>query len=128
MDKLKPCPFCGDEARIKDGMRTDGNIIYKTKCVQCVGCGAKTQEKISCGYYSLHFTDEEAIEAWNRRKPLEEIVEQLEKYKELECDDIDDDIDEEVEDAEELYELGRSQGKFEAYLNAIEIVKKGGAV
>ena len=57
---------------------------------------------------------------------VKSVVEQLEKYKELECDDIDDDIDEAVEDAEELYDIGRSQGRLEAYLNAIEIVKSGG--
>ena len=56
---------------------------------------------------------------------IDKVAEQLEEYKNLECDDIDDDIDEEVEDAEELYDIGRSQGRLEAYLNAIEIVKGG---
>lgn len=68
--KLKPCPFCGGEATIKEGKRNDANVTYKTKYVQCVGCGTKTQEKISDGYYGLYCTDEEISELWNTRKPI----------------------------------------------------------
>lgn len=48
MIELKPCPFCGGNAYIGNG-RT---------WVRCVECGAET------GCYD---TEEEAIEAWNRR-------------------------------------------------------------
>lgn len=47
--KLKPCPFCGGEARFAN---TDENWIA------CVDCGAET---------TFFDTKEEAIEAWNRR-------------------------------------------------------------
>lgn len=38
----------------------------------------------------------------------------------------DDDCEEELLDGEEIYDEGRSQGRFEAYHKAIEIVDKGG--
>ena len=38
----------------------------------------------------------------------------------------DSDEDPELSDAEEIYDEGRSQGRFEAYHRAIEIVEKGG--
>lgn len=66
------------------------------------------------------FSDKNFAE-WIASQPtvydIDKIVQQLEGFKELECGDTDDDI--------ELYELGRSQGKLEAYLNAIEIIKDG---
>ncbi len=51
MSKLKPCPFCGGEARLQS--------FYKDHCVYCRKCNASTMK-----YYP---TKEEAIEAWNRR-------------------------------------------------------------
>lgn len=50
LPRLKPCPFCGAEARMEEAVI--GNIIY------CSWCGAEMR-----GYAS----DEEAAEAWNRR-------------------------------------------------------------
>lgn len=60
MDKLKPCPFCGGEARlfVNDGVR-----------VFCTECGASTEILID----TLHPTGitgnatKSVIEAWNRR-------------------------------------------------------------
>lgn len=57
---------------------------------------------------------------------IDKVVEQL---KELKAQDYDDSDEEpEWEDIENVYEDGRSQGRYEAYHRAIEIVKKGGAV
>ena len=54
MDKLKPCPFCGGEARLwhpKEYGITLGSV-------KCNSCGASTES----------FTDDDsAIEAWNTR-------------------------------------------------------------
>ena len=62
--KLKPCPFCGGEARWAND---DKNWI------ECSYCRVETR----------YCEDtQEAIEAWNRRKPLEDIVEQLEELAE----------------------------------------------
>lgn len=48
MEQLKPCPFCGGEAYFYEFER----------CIGCLNCGVET--------VSYH-TEEEAIEAWNRR-------------------------------------------------------------
>lgn len=52
MFKLKPCPFCGGEAQIL--------IIKEQKfhSVRCIKCRTLTD---------IYETEEEAIEAWNRR-------------------------------------------------------------
>jgi Lar family restriction alleviation protein len=62
-DKLLSCPFCGGEANV---------IGYKTFYAQCTECGVAT------GFYN---TIEQTNEAWNTRKPMERIVEQLEEVK-----------------------------------------------
>lgn len=49
-DKLLPCPFCGGEAKVKDG--GPGN-----KYAQCVKCYACTDDHVH----------ERAISAWNAR-------------------------------------------------------------
>ena len=57
-DKLKPCPFCGEEAFV----HMLGNEIAKGYYIACDECGAKTRV---FGY------EAEAIEAWNRRVATE---------------------------------------------------------
>ena len=54
-DKLKPCPFCGGEARIIEHEFTGANNTYGIKC--------------ECGTQGFQFWEsiDEAIEAWNRR-------------------------------------------------------------
>lgn len=68
-DRLKPCPFCGGEARIRDlsiKIPYDG-IAHFVDCCQC---------DVRSG---ISFDGEQgAIEAWNTRKPMDRIVEQLE--------------------------------------------------
>ena len=47
---LKPCPFCGGEA---------SQMVYKNEAVvKCIVCDART---------GILDTEEEAVEAWNRR-------------------------------------------------------------
>lgn len=82
--KLLPCPFCGGEAEfVRDIERKDifqsSDYVY----VRCKECHAQTS-KI---YYSAEFhkLDEEYAlveKAWNTRKPLQEIVERLERENE----------------------------------------------
>lgn len=52
MTELKPCPFCGGEARYTEKSRFHIGWVY------CPGCGAAS------GYYN---TEAEAIAAWNTR-------------------------------------------------------------
>ena len=51
-DKLKPCPFCGGKAILSEDKRTD---VYSVFCNECY-----TETSLQC-------TEQEAIEAWNRR-------------------------------------------------------------
>lgn len=58
MEKLKPCPFCGGEAHIKE-------VVSACETLYTVGCS-----DIECmGFETLLCkpTKEEAIVAWNRR-------------------------------------------------------------
>ena len=58
--------------------------------------------------------------AFDKEKVIEELVELRQK----EYSDSDEEI--EIIDGEEIYDEGRSQGRFEAYHRAIKIVQKGG--
>ena len=58
--------------------------------------------------------------AFDKEKVIEELVE----LRQREYNDSDDEP--ETIDGEEIYDEGRSQGRFEAYHRAIEIAEKGG--
>ena len=53
----------------------------------------------------------------------EKVIEKIVELRQMEYCDTDD---EDSFDGEEIYDKGRSQGRFEAYHNAINIVEKGG--
>ena len=65
-------------------------------------------------------TIENAPTAFDKEKVIEELVE----LRQMEYNDSDEES--ETIDGEEIYDEGRSQGRFEAYHTAIEIVEKGG--
>lgn len=97
--KLKPCPFCGGEAEAKKEI---GGSCWKVKCKQC-----------SCevGRYWFH-NKNHAIIAWNTRKPMDNIVEQLE---------------EELENANIMWDNGEFyRGVANGVGYAIDTVKRGG--
>ena len=58
--------------------------------------------------------------AFDKEKVIDELVE----LRQREYNDYDDES--ETLDGEEIYDEGRSQGRFEEYHRAIEIVEKGG--
>ena len=67
-EQLKPCPFCGGKAHIRNDVYT----YYETVCVSCEDCGAQSIRKISDGYYGSYCldsycSDEKIAELWNRR-------------------------------------------------------------
>lgn len=51
-DELKPCPFCGGKARVKCSIKED---LWGVACYKCECCT------------KVFFSEEEAVEAWNRR-------------------------------------------------------------
>ena len=66
--KLKPCPFCGGEAKLYSG------IGYAV-----VGCKKEDCQGSACCY--KYNSKKEAIEHWNTRKPMERIVERVEEAR-----------------------------------------------
>ena len=57
MAELKPCPFCGGKAFCTNVLPTYGcDVMYR---VFCEDCNINTPSK---------WTEEKAIEAWNRRE------------------------------------------------------------
>ena len=59
--ELRRCPFCGGEARWAND---------EHNWIECSYCGAEIR------YFTV---EEEAIEAWNRREPMDRIIKQLER-------------------------------------------------
>ena len=57
MEKLKSCPFCGGNGRIytESYSHRKNDIDYFIECRQCASCT------------DIFETEEDAIEAWNRR-------------------------------------------------------------
>lgn len=95
MRELRRCPFCGGEAKIVFAEE------YKQWRIRCknIDCDVRP----STSWFN---NEEEAIDRWNRRKPIDEIVEQLEVEKET------------------ALELFDGNSRYKGYARAIEIVKK----
>ena len=93
---LRSCPFCGGRAEKEWGI---SSIFW----IKCTGCGVEGSQ-----YGSL----EEAIKAWNTRKPMDKIVEQLEKIS--------------PEPKAECYALENEYtAALEMHYKCVEIVKDG---
>lgn len=69
-EMLRRCPFCGGEAEISDGEFINGHFVF---CTQC---------HIQTKLYTLGNTREKAINDWNTRKPVDDLVYVFEKKKE----------------------------------------------
>lgn len=74
MADLKPCPFCGGEARINsdhEAVRdTEGHLwAFTVGCSKC------------CATSGLCCSPDKAIEAWNTRQPMEAVVAEMEKLQ-----------------------------------------------
>jgi restriction alleviation protein, lar family len=68
-NELKPCPFCGREAYL-DVFEYRGSVYEAVFCDEC-GIKGKGYPYEACDDKKL------AIEAWNNRKPIEQIVKHL---------------------------------------------------
>ena len=77
MSELKCCPFCGGEAIIEEEDVRDihGYVIGKRYALQCDGVPNCSIYPRTCGTVKK----EDAINLWNTRKPMDNIVEKLEK-------------------------------------------------
>lgn len=111
--ELKPCPFCGGEATLYD--YEESRDIYDKETLGYVDTEYFTKYGVDCEFCGCIVADRnsetEAIEAWNTRKPIDEVVEQLEECSVNYCK-----------------EYGYAEDENVLYLpDAIEIVK-GGAV
>lgn len=65
-DYLLPCPFCGGEAEV--------NLMLGNYCVTCTECMGSV-------FPARGMTKEEAIQAWNTRKPVDDVLDELEHVK-----------------------------------------------
>lgn len=111
--KLKPCPFCGRAATSseKEGI---GNMPSGWGWVGCRCC------RVFINYSHGERGEKLAVEAWNNRKPMEQIVEKLEDEAELSYADFKGYAEEHDMDAE--YDDDFRYGM----RRAIEIVRESG--
>ena len=120
--KLLPCPFCGGEARML--------YIHEELGECCVDSAEELEDEtisafIHCYGCSTEVFPREAekpkdvIEAWNTRKPIDDMVERLEKELEL--------ADEEKRRCvvENPLQFDSAKGYAIGISNALEIVRNG---
>lgn len=102
-ETLKRCPFCGGEAKLQKGLCELDNYVM------CLNCRCKTK---------LYNTKESAVKAWNRRAPLDHIIERLEVEGKL--------ADEEKERCarENPLQFDSAKGYSTGIFNAIKIIKE----
>ena len=110
MSELKMCPFCGGKAILKEKIECYGHGDYaKEYFVECKSCGVCSKKVCE----RERFANEKAIEAWNTRKPVENVLEQLEEEVKK-C--------REYRDGKLVYE---ETAKINGIKEAIEIIKEG---
>ena len=68
--KLLPCPFCGGEAELKVNLEM-GGTQYQVLCKEC---------PTTVGRYWC-WNEKEAIEYWNTRKPIEDVLKRMESFE-----------------------------------------------
>lgn len=105
--ELKPCPFCGGEAMLEvihphEHMLVNIPPYGGSAFIECTSC--------SCAMAGE--TEAEVVETWNRRKPIDDIVERLERIA--------------PEPKVECYALENEyNAAFEMHNKCIEVVKGG---
>ena len=77
--ELKLCPFCGGEAQVNERYRS-GTANRKMYWISCSACGISQQHDNTSGYRY----QSKAIDRWNRREPIDKIVEKLKERKQEE--------------------------------------------
>lgn len=97
--------------------RMSDDLISRKAVIEAVDKHTRENETLD---EDISIILEEVKIAFDKEKVTEELVE----LRQREYNDSDEES--ETMDGEEIYDEGRSQGRFEAYHRAIEIVKKGG--
>ena len=97
MSKLKRCPFCGGEFEPMEKLKH----FYSHPENECM-----------LSYLAINTMDNQEVELWNTRKPMQNIVERLEEAEAYEDDFMDE----------------MSCGAKCAYSHAIKIVKEEGVI
>ena len=74
--ELKPCPFCGGEARFRiyDLKGYCGNYEYTIRCDNC-----NIQFREDDVYQNEIIARQKVIDKWNTRKPIDNIIKELEE-------------------------------------------------
>ena len=70
MKELKKCPFCGGEAWLREFTDLNKSINYYVECGY-IECAVSPET-------AIFETPEEAVAAWNNRKPVDDVLERLE--------------------------------------------------
>lgn len=116
-DKLLPCPICDRKVKVSGGIEEWTPTFYDPDSSGdpyyiCCKCGLQ----FSIGDCEI----EEFAKAWNTRKPMERIVEQLEEELKLSKEEIDRCV------IKALPQYDRAIGYERAIYNALNIVHNGG--
>ncbi|KYG86676.1 hypothetical protein AXF09_11045 [Ruminococcus sp. DSM 100440] len=107
----------GTEGQVNRMRLIDGDKLYDWVKTECNPYGKPTID-FESGNRMLDIIKRMST-AFDKGKVIAELVNLRQK-------EYHDDDCEELLDGEEIYDEGRSQGRFEAYHKAIEIVEKGG--
>lgn len=75
-DKLKPCPFCGGEAKMYRGSIWNSKVRW----ISCENDGCKIQPETPA-----YDNEDEAIEAWNIRAEIQEDYKRKAKFYYEQC-------------------------------------------
>ena len=112
--KLLPCPFCGGEVEVKSCSSNFFDSVFEIVCREC-GCRQAP---------SIH--KEAVINAWNRRKPMEDIVAELEYQKEKCEEDMEYWNEKSWKDSAAYTNWDLCNRKSNDLEEIIDIVRKGG--
>lgn len=94
IEEIKPCPFCESEAELRQGHTVLDNYV------QCKRCGCRTK---------VFNTKRCAVKAWNKRKPMDRIVEEVNEIGRRVCNNVKCNH-ECVEDSERICDHGVLMG------------------
>ena len=108
-ERLRKCPFCGGVPIVFES--SNGPFAFG-KYVVCGKCGCQTL------LYTGKDAEEKAIESWNNRKPVEDVLERLEEEYKAAADDMKRCL------RENPLQFDSAKGCAQGLYNAIKIIKE----